>query len=159
MKTLVLGLGNPVLTDDGVGWHVVRVLRPLLEGRSDVEVEESCRGGLGLMEQMVGYDRVIVVDAILTGGEPGTLHYLTPESIPTRNSASGHDANLPTALEVGRKAGARLPRNEDILLIGIEAADVETFSENCTPAVEAVVRDAAEAVVAAIDTERSQPWR
>ena len=124
MKTLIIGLGNPVLSDDSVGWHVAKELRERLRGAEDVEVEEFCRGGLALMERLVGYDRAIIVDAIITGDPPGTLHHLGPDSIPTYNSASGHDMNLTTALAFGREAGAHLPANDDILLIGVEAADV-----------------------------------
>lgn len=155
-RTLVLGLGNPVLSDDGAGLHVARALRRRLRGRRNVVVEESCRGGLYLMEQMVDFDRAIIVDAILTGAPPGTLHRLTPASIPTQHSASGHDANLPTALALGRQTGAHLPADEEILLVGIEAADTETFNETCTPPVEAAIPHAVEVVLqAALDNERS----
>ena len=57
MKTLVIGLGNPLLSDDSVGLHVIRQLRPLVADRPDVEVDEDYRGGLQLMERLVGYDR------------------------------------------------------------------------------------------------------
>ncbi|MHC4341110.1 MAG: hydrogenase maturation protease [Planctomycetota bacterium] len=156
MKTLVIGLGNPVLTDDGVGLHVAAELRPRLQGRDGVEVEDCCRGGLALMEQLIGYDRAIIVDAIRTGSDPGTLHFLTPDSIPTQHSASGHDANLPTALALGREAGAHLPTNEDILLIGVEADDVENFNEECTPPVRAAIPQAVKAVMDALDSPRSK---
>ena len=84
MKTLVVGLGNPVLTDDGVGWHVLERVRERLAGRADIVFEPVCRGGLSLMETMVGYDRAVIVDAILTGAPPGTIMRLEPDAIPTR---------------------------------------------------------------------------
>jgi len=150
MKTLVLGLGNPLLADDAVGLRVVQELRARLQDSEGVEVDEDYWGGLRLMERLIGYDRAIIVDAILTGAEPGTIHHLSPGEIPTQRSASGHDANLPTALELGREAGAHLPPNDDILLIGIEADDVLTFSEQCTPQVQAAIPRAVEAVLAAL---------
>ena len=64
MKSLVIGLGNPLVTDDSVGLRVAAELRDRLAGRADVEVTEDYWGGLRLMEQMVGYDRAIVIDAI-----------------------------------------------------------------------------------------------
>ena len=64
---------------------------------------------------------------------PGTIHLLTPEGIATQRSASAHDVNLATALEFGRRAGARLPENSRIRLVAIEAADTLTFGEHVRP--------------------------
>jgi hydrogenase maturation protease len=151
MKILVLGLGNPLVSDDSVGLRVVEKLKPLLAARSDVEVSEDYWGGLRLMERMIGFDRAIIIDAIQSGAPPGTIHRLSPDSISTQRSASAHDVNLPTALEFGRTAGASLPKNQDILLVGIEAQDILNFSEQCTPAVEAAIPLAVEAVMRAIE--------
>jgi hydrogenase maturation protease len=152
MKTLVLGLGNPLITDDSVGLRVVEALRPLLADRADLEVSEDHWGGLRLMERMIGFDRAIVVDAIQTGAPPGTIHQLTPDGIPTQRSASAHDVNLSTALELGRRAEAHLPKNSDIYLVGIEAQDILTFGEQCTPAVKAAIAPAVESVLKLLDT-------
>ena len=77
---------------------------------------EDYWGGLRLMEQMVGYDRAIVIDAIRSGAPPGTIHRLATGDMPTQRSASSHDMNLPTALALGRQAGLRLPEDQDISL-------------------------------------------
>jgi hydrogenase maturation protease len=130
-----------------VGLRVVQAVRERLGDREDLEILEDVRGGLQLMEQLVGYDRAIIVDAILTGVEPGTLHRLTPADIPTQKTAGAHDVNLPTSLELGRQVGSHLPADEQILLIGIEAEDVHTFGETCTPAVEAAIPQAVELVL------------
>lgn len=151
MKILVLGLGNPLVTDDSVGLRVAAELKRMLADRPEVEVSEDYWGGLRLMERMAGYDRAIVVDAISTGAPPGTIHKLGVASIPTQHSASAHDVNLPTALALGRQTGVPLPRDEDILLVGIEAEDVVTFGERCTPAVEAAIAPAAQTVVRAVE--------
>lgn len=152
MKTLVIGLGNPLVTDDSVGLRVVEQLREELADRSDVTVDEDYWGGLRLMERMIGFDRVIVVDAICTGAAPGTIHRLKTSDIPTQRSASAHDVNLPTALAFGRQAEVALPRDEHIVLIGIEADDVVNFSETCTPAVAAAVPVAVQEVLEALDS-------
>lgn len=146
-KTLILGLGNPIVSDDSVGLRVVAELRTRLAGRPDVVVDEDYWGGLRLMEHMAGYARVIVVDAICTGGVPGTLHELAVDSLPTQRSSSSHDVNLATALELGRTAGLALPTNESIRLLGIEAEDVINFSDACTPAVAEAIPKAVEWVV------------
>jgi hydrogenase maturation protease len=147
MKTLVLGLGNPIVSDDSVGLKVSAILKEKLAGRDYVEVSEDYWGGLRLMERLVGYDRAIVIDAICTGAAPGTLHRLTPDDIGTQRSASAHDVNLATALEFGRLSGVSLPANARIILVGIEAENVLDFSERCTPAVEAAIPRAVEMVL------------
>ena len=147
MKPLVLGRGNALGTDDSGGLRVGSGLKPLVAGRDGVEGGEDYWGGLRLMERMIGFDRAVVVDAICAGAEPGTIHRLAPGEIPTQRSASAHDMNLPTALEFGRRAGAHLPPDEDIVLIGVEAEDVLTFGEECTPKVQAAVPHAVRKVL------------
>jgi len=151
MKTLVLGLGNPLLTDDGVGLRVARALRVRLMGRPDVVVEEDYWGGLRLMERMVGYDRSIVIDAMRSGDEPGTIRRLQVQDMSTQHTASAHDANLSTALRFGHRVGASLPDPDDVLIIGVEAADVTTFGEECTPRVNAAIPRVVETVIQALD--------
>lgn len=153
MKTLVLGLGNPILKDDSVGLRVAQLLRPLLADESNIEIDEDYWGGLRLMERMVGFDRVIIIDAICTGAKPGTIHRLSPGDVPTQHSASAHDVNLPTALEIGRHAGAHLPESEDITLIGVEAVDVQTFDETLSPEVEASLSLAVESVLSVLNID------
>ena len=152
MKILVLGLGNPLVTDDSVGLRVAAELKSRLADRPEVVVSEDYWGGLRLMERMAGLDRAIDIDAICTGAPPGTIHRLTPGSIPTQRSASTHDVNLATALALGRTAGLHLPRDEDILLVGVEAEDILSFGEQCTPAVAAAIGPAVEEVVRAVES-------
>jgi hydrogenase maturation protease len=151
MRTLIIGLGNPLVTDDSVGLCVAAQLRELLAGRSDVAVADDYWGGLRLMEQMVGYERVIVIDALRSGAAPGTIHHLAPGDMPTQRSASSHDMTLPTALALGRQAGLPLPEDNAIVLVGIEAEDILNFGETCTPAVAAAVSRAVADVLAALD--------
>ena len=118
---VVLGLGNPILGDDGVGWRVVEdverrwrraeTLSSMVQGPSSV-VEFDCvaLGGLALMERLIGHDRAVLVDAIQTqGGEPGTIYRLTLDDLPTLHANSTHDTSLKAALTLGRRLGARLP--------------------------------------------------
>jgi hydrogenase maturation protease len=157
MKTLVIGLGNPLLRDDSVGLRVVQSLREFSADHPDIAIMEDYWGGLRLMEQMIGYDRAIIVDAICTGATPGTIHLLSPDDIPTQRSASAHDVNLPTALEFGRQAGAHLPSFENILLVGIEAADVQTFDESLSPEVEVVLPEAVNQILSLLQIEQEVP--
>lgn len=151
MKTLVLGLGNPLLRDDAVGLLVAEQLRPLLADQTDIEVGVDYWGGLRLMERMVGFDRAIVIDAIRSGAEPGRMQILSPGELPTQRSASAHDVNLLTALKLGRQAGAVLPADERITLLAIEAVDTTNFGEELTPEVAAVIPQAIETVLKMLD--------
>ena len=142
MKTLLIGLGNPILCDDSVGWKVVQqVSKSLnndqnLEGDPPVELEIDflSLGGISLMERLIGADRAIVVDAIHTeGGIPGTVYRLTPDDLPSFNANAVHDASFKAALELGRRLGAKLP--EEIVIYAIEAENLWEFGEWLTPAV------------------------
>jgi len=98
------------------------------------------------MERLAGFDRAIIIDAIQSGVAPGTIRCLHPNEIPTQHSASAHDVNLPTALAFGRQMGLHLPSDDAIVLVAIEAEDVLTFGEQCTPAVSAAIPEAVKLV-------------
>jgi len=144
---LILGLGNPILADDGVGIRVARQLQERLADRPGVTVDEASLGGLRLLEVIGGYDRLILVDAIqTTDGQPGQVYRLdTSAFCATLHSGCTHDVDFFTALELGRRMGMHIP--EQIEIIAIEAEDVLTFGEACTPAVEAAISVAAEIVI------------
>ncbi len=158
-SVIVVGLGNPILSDDGVGWRVAHEVRESLadsvelSARVNVNVIEACVGGLSLVELLVGYDRAVVVDAILTeGGIPGTVHQFDLDDLPgTLNTASAHDTNFATALRALRRFGADLPDNRAISIVAVEAMDVWTFAEVCTPAVEAAIPVATAAVMRSVE--------
>jgi hydrogenase maturation protease len=165
--TLVLGLGNPILTDDGVGVKVAERVRDALPPDAPVTVTEVSVGGLTLMEAMVGYDRVILVDAMQREGlAPGAVERLTLDDLraisPTQHSASPHDANLVTALETGRRMGLHLP--EEIVIYGVGVVNVLDFGDAPTPAVAAAIPVAAAAVLAELgcvaipDAGGGEPW-
>jgi len=151
MKTLVLGLGNPILTDDGVGVLVAEEVRARLPEDTPIDITEVSVGGLTLMETMIGYDRVILVDAFqrLDGCCPGKVHKMSLEDLrtisPTQHSASPHDASLVTALETGHRMGLKLP--QDITIFAIEVENVMDFSDRPTPSVAAVIPQVTEAVL------------
>lgn len=148
MRTLVLGLGNDILGDDSIGLRVARRVAQRLPPSSGVTVSEDERGGLGLAEQLGGFERVLLVDAILTGAPPGTLHMLDIHSVPTQRTATAHGINLRMALELGRRSGLALPAEEAIVILGVEAAEVMTFSEHLTPEVEQAIPRAVAAIEA-----------
>ncbi len=146
-RTLVLGLGNPILGDDAVGLKVAALVAERLGPASPVEVDEEYHGGLRLMERLAGYERVVLVDALTSGTvPPGTVVLLGPADLPTRHAGSSHDVDLPTALRLGAEMGLPMPR--ELAIVGVEAERVLDFSDDCTPAVAASLPEAAAAVLA-----------
>ncbi len=145
MKTLVLGLGNPLLGDDAVGLKVAAIVRERLGARDDVEVQEEEAGGLRLMERLTGFDRAILVDAIVGGGAVGAIRRMGPSEVPTQRTAIAHGIDLPGALALGHALG--LPMPSSVRVVAIEAASVLEFRREMTPAVAAAVEPAVAAVL------------
>jgi hydrogenase maturation protease len=160
LKTLVLGLGNPILTDDGVGIQIVRrVASRVAHSESaisnpELSLAEASVGGLRLLDALAGYERVIMVDAIQTAdGKPGDVYRLHPtDLLASRHSGSSHDLTLPAALILGRSVGMDLPHDENIDILAVEVEDVLTFNEDCTPAVAAAIPQVVQMIVDEIAT-------
>lgn len=135
-------MGSDIRADDGVGLHVVRQLEDRSLSES-VDVVELGTAGLGLLDSVRGYDRLILVDAIVTGATPGTVHVLNGADVARASHLGpGHDADLPTVLALGEKlAGDQMPQK--VFVVAVEAVDVNTVSTQLTPAVEAAVSEAA----------------
>ena len=158
LKTLVIGLGNPILSDDGVGVRVAEDVRTHLPEDTEIKVTEVCVGGLTLMESMIGFDRVILIDAIqFENNKPGQIHRMSLQDLqeisPTQHSASPHDTNLITALEMGHRIGLKLPT--EIIIFAIEVENVIDFGEELTPAVAAALPEATVAVLEVLQTSQS----
>jgi len=153
LKTLVVGLGNPILTDDGIGIYAVRAAAAQCQ-RDDVTFAEASVGGLRLLDVIAGYERVVLVDAIQTrDGRAGDIHRLHPNDLrASLHSGSTHDLSLTGALALGRGLGLTLPGDEAITILAIEVEDVLTFGEACTPAVAAAIPRAVEVVLAELET-------
>ena len=137
-KTLILGMGNPLLCDDGVGLRVAAELKNRVD-RPDITVTETGVAGLSLLDLLVGYDKAIIIDAIQTvSGKAGQIYRLEPKSFDTAlHTASAHGIDFTTALEFGKKLGLPLP--QQIVIFAVEASDVTTFREECTPEVKQAV--------------------
>ncbi|NHJ33323.1 MAG: hydrogenase maturation protease [Asgard group archaeon] len=85
-EILVLGVGNPILSDDGVGIHVVTELEKNYSNISKIEFDELSTGGLSLAERFIGYKKVIMIDALaLEDGKPGEVHRLTIDDFKRTN--------------------------------------------------------------------------
>ncbi len=149
---LLIGLGNPILGDDGVGWKVVQAVEQQLAEDSRfhipirpmdsktthrqplIEVDYLSLGGLSLMERLIGYERVILVDSMETGQNPtGSVTVYALETLPdptAGHSASAHDTSLLTALQTAKVLGVEIPGQVDV--VAIEASQVYDFSDKLT---------------------------
>ncbi len=156
MKTLIIGLGNPILRDDGVGIRAARAISARIGIREDIEVVELSVGGMRLMEEMAGYDRVLLIDAVMTGkNAPGTVSRLDIEDLAmSLHTSSTHDTSLSCALEGGKRLGVKLP--SEILIWGIEAHDVNTFGEEMTADTAAAVPRVVEKVLEELESTSSR---
>jgi len=149
-KTLVIGLGNPILGDDGVGWKIAETVKERLDAESPSCVEVDCLslGGLSLMERLLGYERAIIVDSMETGQFPvGSVRTFPLASLPdpmAGHSGSAHDTSLITALKTAESIGADIPKRVDV--VAVEAQNVYDFSEELSPPVAAAVAEAVQAV-------------
>lgn len=144
-KSIVVGLGNPILTDDGIGNRIAEALHDQVG--PEVDVVEASLAGFNLLDLLKGYDTAVLVDAIQTeGGKAGDIYKLCREDLAfSQRLSSVHDINFFTAWELGERVGVKLP--ERLVIFAIEAEDVLTFGETLTPQVEAVVPEACRLVL------------
>jgi hydrogenase maturation protease len=155
MKTLIIGLGNPILGDDGVGWKIAQAVEQKLPsavlGPSSVSVECLALAGIALMEHMLGYERVILIDSLNTGkyaqGEIVTFSLDSLADLTYGHSASAHDLSLKNALKMGRQMGANLPNDENVTIVAVEAAHVYEFTEELSPEIARAVPKAINVVL------------
>lgn len=131
-KTLILGLGNTILGDDGVGIYASRKISEECADLTNLDVVEASLGGIGLIDLMTGYDRVIILDAILTGkNKPGTIYQLPIDDLCSPSQMTNqHFLDVRTSVELGRKIGLTMP--ETIIIFGVEIKDNTTFSDELT---------------------------
>ncbi len=132
-KTLILGLGNEILSDDGIGPRLITDLSHLIVD-PDLHFKASSCGGLEIIESISDFERVIFIDAIRTrNGKPGDVHYFIPSDFrETSNLSNLHDVNFLTALKLGNLLEMDLP--SDLHIIAVEIMEDMLFSEELTPA-------------------------
>jgi hydrogenase maturation protease len=137
MKTLVAGIGSTIRGDDGVGVVAARRLKASCPNEG-IDVIELGTAGLTLLDSAEGYDRLILLDAIVTGAPPGTVHELTGKQVASSaHLGAGHEADLPTTLALGRKLSKHMPA--DVIVLAVEVGDLHSFSEQLAPEVEAAI--------------------
>ncbi|HWI60352.1 MAG TPA: hydrogenase maturation protease [Symbiobacteriaceae bacterium] len=142
---LVLGIGNPIMTDDGAGIYAVRLAKSRWQGEG-VDFLDAEVGGFDLLHYILGYKAALIVDVAVTGlTEPGDIYMIDTDALPPSLSTRAHGAGLGTALSVGRSLNLDMPARIEFL--AIEAADISNVSEIPTTPVADAIRPAAEQIL------------
>jgi hydrogenase maturation protease len=158
MKAIVIGLGNPILGDDGVGWKVAEEVKRRIGGQANIEVDCVSLGGISLMERLIGYDYAILVDAFRSEEASGSVLVMNLDDMPSYSAfhtTNVHDVSLQNALQVGKKLGAKLPKH--IMVVGITTEETFEFNEELTPDVRAAVPNALQAILGLLSTLTPSP--
>lgn len=140
MRTLVLGIGNPLLGDDGLGFHVAQRIANECDDEN-IEVKDTSVDGLNLLELILGYDKAIFIDSFMADDDGvGKIHRLGLESFSgtVLVNSSPHHGNLSTAIEIGRRLfPEQMPADIVVYTAGIQ--EVTEISESMSEKLEEAV--------------------
>lgn len=154
-KIVVIGVGNLLLGDEGIGVHIINELKNL-QLPDNVEVYDCGTGGLSILSLLEGFDRAVVVDAVKRGGEPGTVYRFRIDKISDENRLkemiSFHELDLGTVIGIGSKT-CKLP--SEIVMIGVEPKSIEV-GLNLSPEVTKKKNEVIKLVIAELDQESQE---
>ena len=146
-KTLVLALGNELIADDAIGIVAARQLETMLEGRA--EVIATSEHGVALLDLLIGYEKLVLIDAILTGEHPaGTVFEIDSDSLRPVAAPSPHFTGVPELIVLAKQLDVPFPG--DIRIIAVEVADLSTLGGSMTDAVEGALGELCERVCDAV---------
>jgi hydrogenase maturation protease len=150
IKTLIIGLGNTLISDDGVGIYVAQECRKLPDFKN-ATILEGGMDGITLLSLLTEYERVIFIDAVQTGKQKaGYIYRVEPADFnETLFPSITHGIDLVTALELGKRMELTMPGK--IVIFAIEAADISTLSETCTPAVREAIPVCIQIIIQELD--------
>ncbi|MFO8011587.1 MAG: hydrogenase maturation protease [Dehalococcoidia bacterium] len=151
-KTVVLGVGNPLMGDDGIGSHVARELNRRTGAMPDIDVFEAVTSPMSVVHIIANYERVIIIDSARMGRNPADMCRFSPEEVFSLKSLPGislHEGDLLRSLEISRMLG-ECP--EDVVILGIEPGGI-SFGEHISSPLENRIGEYVEAVLAEIGGE------
>jgi len=140
VRTLVLGIGNTILGDDGIGVHIAQGLAKEINDEN-IDVMDTSIDGLNLLEIIAGYDKLIVVDAIMTEEtKAGEIYKLKPENIGRLacSATSPHHLNLATTIEIGKRLFPQEIPGE-VIIFAVGAQEVTEVTEEMTAKVKEAI--------------------
>jgi len=147
MKTIVLGVGNPILKDDGAGIHVVRQLKKYVNN-PNVTLDEAMTGGMNLLDMIIGYEKAILIDTVkMKGAKTGEVRRFSLRDFPSVHSSNPHDVDLLEAIKLAEKLGEnRIPK--EIVIVGISVNETQhVFGEQLSERMAKAVPKAVETVI------------
>lgn len=155
--SIVIGLGNDIASDDGVGIHVARILEDRLRERDDIDVIALPWAGFTLLDVLRDRRRAAIVDCLSTGDQPpGTVVRLSEQAYAgSVRLNSFHDISYPTVMALGRQMDWDMPA--DVAIWGIEAGHLGDFGEELSPAVADGAQRVIHEVILFLDAEDTQP--
>jgi hydrogenase maturation protease len=145
MKILILGMGNPILSDDGVGLLMAERLKERVTG-ADVAVNPMV--GLTLLDQILDYDRVFIIDAMTSsGGTIGDVMVISETGVHgSLHLFSSHGINIFGLMDFGRECGYGMP--ELAAVYGIEIGNEVAFGNELTPALQSRIDSIEQGIIA-----------
>ena len=151
MKTIVIGVGNPILQDDGVGIHVANQLRQHVN-HPDVTFDEALTGGMNLLDLILGYDKAILIDAVnIKNAKNGEVRRFQLSDFPSAHSNNPHDVTLLEALKLAERLGEKRIPNE-IVIIGIVLKEIPyVFGDQLSSKIAAAVPQAVKLTISELE--------
>lgn len=145
-KILIYGMGNPYRCDDTIGLKIAEILKKDIKNKM-VTIKSGSIDGLAMLDEIIGFDKVILVDSINTkSGMPGDVYKIELDSITSNSSlAASHTIDFISALRMGKKFGYKMP--EKIYVYAVEIKDNDTFSEECTEQVSASIPEVVKRII------------
>jgi len=146
-RIVVLGVGNILLKDEGVGVRVIERLGERYLFPPEVELVDGGVLGPGLFSVIEGASRLIIIDAILNNQEPGTIYRFADKEIPERvyHKISLHEVDLIETLTLAKTVGKKTPEK---IVLGIEPLDFGSWGMELTPVIGAKVDELVDLVLA-----------
>jgi hydrogenase maturation protease len=134
-KTLLLGLGNDILSDDAIGLRVAAALQERFAPDPNLTIQQTTEMGLSLLDLVQGYEHLVLIDAVQTSEcPPGTIHHIRDTDLPNLPALSPHFLGIGETLALGRKLSLLVPDTVEIFAIEVE--DPFTVSTELSPELE-----------------------
>ncbi|MBN1190223.1 MAG: hydrogenase maturation protease [Dehalococcoidales bacterium] len=149
MKTIILGLGNPLFCDDAAGLLTAREIKRRIRSEQ-ITIGETSAAGPDIPDIIAGYDKAIIIDAVKTAdGKPGQIYRIDVSRQSPGKGSSAHNTDFLTSILLAGRLGLALPH--EITVFGIEAENITVLSDECTPQVKAAIPVCTEMVIAELD--------
>ena len=133
-RILILGVGNILFTDEGIGVRALEWLREHYTFPEQITLVDGGTLGMGLMDALLSCDRVYVLDAVLCGGAPGSVYRLTDNDL--RKSVSFRDSLHQTDLVDTLIYCDILGHRPEGIVFGMEPSDYHTMTVGLSPVCE-----------------------